>query len=81
MKINNHYGVGSAKSFGRQQRMSELPIILHNNPKSIFTIGLGTGITSGASLQFPIEKITVCEILPEVVTLSKAFYTFCERFI
>ncbi len=75
MKINNHYGVGSAKSIYRQQRMSELPILIHSNPKSLFSIGLGTGITAGASLRFPIEKITVCEILSEVLILSKKHFS------
>lgn len=75
MKINNHYGVGNVKSIGRQQRMSELPIIIHNNPKSVFLMGLGTGITSGSTLRFPIEKMTACEIIPEVITLSKKHFS------
>jgi spermidine synthase len=45
-----------------------LPLIIHNaEPTAALVIGLGTGITSGALLQYPgLEQRVVAELLPEV---------------
>ena len=45
-----------------------LPLIIHNGePKSALVIGLGTGITAGALLRYPmLESRVVAELLPEV---------------
>jgi len=52
-----------------------LPLIIHNGqPESALVIGLGTGITSGALLQYPgLERRVVAELLPEVRDASVNF--------
>lgn len=52
-----------------------LPLIIHNDkPKSALVIGLGTGITAGALLQYPeLEHRVVAELLPEVLKASSVF--------
>jgi spermidine synthase len=75
LRTNNHYGLGSAKNFRRQRLEAQLPLSLHPNPSSVFFLGLGTGITAGAALDFPVKKMTVCELMPEAVTLSKKHFT------
>jgi len=75
LRTNNHYGLGSAKNFPRQQLEAELPLTIHPDAKSVFFLGMGTGITAGASLKFPLEQVTICEIMPEVVYLSKKYFT------
>ena len=53
-----------------------LPLIVHNGtPRSSLVIGLGTGITAGATLQYPgLEQRVVAELLPAVVRAVPAFH-------
>ncbi|MFC1828803.1 fused MFS/spermidine synthase [Thermodesulfobacteriota bacterium] len=74
LRMNNHYGLGSAKNFPRQRFEAELPMAIHPDPKTVFFLGMGTGITAGAALKFPVKKVTVCEIMPEVVDLSRKYF-------
>ncbi len=75
MKINNHYQAGGTDSFGYERRQAHLPLLIHQDPKSVFFLGMGTGITAGASLRHPVERVTVCELLPEVVTAARKHFT------
>lgn len=52
-----------------------LPLIIHNGePKSALVIGLGTGITAGALLQYSgLDHRVVAELLPEVVQATPVF--------
>lgn len=52
-----------------------LPLIIHSGqPRSALVIGLGTGITAGALLNYPeLETRVVAELLPGVVRASPLF--------
>ena len=56
-----------------QKLLAHLPLLLHDDPRSVYIIGLGSGVTLGAALSHPIEHATVSEISPEVVSASEAF--------
>ena len=56
-----------------QKLLAHLPLLLHENPRSVYIIGLGSGVTLGAALRHPIEQATVSEISPEVVAASTYF--------
>jgi spermidine synthase len=56
-----------------QKLLGHLPLLLHENPHSVYIIGLGSGVTLGAALKHPIERAVVSEISPEVVDASRAF--------
>ena len=56
-----------------QKLLAHLPLLLHENPRSVYIIGLGSGVTLGAALTHPIERAVVSEISPEVVAASNAF--------
>jgi spermidine synthase len=75
MRTNNHYGLGSAKNFRRQRLEAQIPLSLHSSPDRVFLLGMGTGITAGAALDFPVRQITVCELMPEAVDLSRRHFT------
>ena len=53
-----------------------LPLIVHRGtPRATLVIGLGTGITAGATLQYPgLERRVVAELLPAVVRAVPAFH-------
>jgi spermidine synthase len=54
---------------------SQIPLSLHPSPDTVFLLGMGTGITAGAALDFPVRQITVCELMPEAVALSRKHFT------
>ncbi len=52
--------------------------MLKTDAKSVFFLGMGTGISAGAALseRFPqVERVLTCELLPDVITASKEFMT------
>jgi spermidine synthase len=76
MYINNKYSAGGTLPSGMRVQMaqSRIPLMLHAKPKSLFYLGLGTGITAGSALASDVEKVTVCELVPEVVEASRKFF-------
>jgi spermidine synthase len=76
MYINNKYSAGGTLPSGMRVQMaqSSIPLMLHPKPKSLFYLGLGTGITAGSALASDVEKVTVCELVPEVVEASRKFF-------
>jgi spermidine synthase len=74
MKVNSSYTLGDTLDIPRQRFQAELPLYLHPDPQKVFFLGLGTGITAGSALSFPIQSLTVCELLPEVIEASRIHY-------
>lgn len=56
-----------------QKLIAHLPLLMHRDPKEVFIIGLGSGMTAGAALTHPIARADVIEISPEVVAASDFF--------
>ena len=56
-----------------QKLVAHLPLLLHEHPKEICVIGLGSGVTLGSALRHPIEHADVVELSPEVVEASRFF--------
>jgi spermidine synthase len=52
-----------------------IPLLIHaGEPRSVLVIGLGTGITAGATLRYPGLNVRVCdELLPGVIHATKLF--------
>lgn len=73
--LNNKYFLGGTRALDLQQNQSNLPLIVHGNPQNVFFIGMGTGITAGSALNFPVKQITVSEINREVIPLAKKWFT------
>ena len=62
-----------------QKLIAHLPLLLHDDPKDVGIIGLGSGATVGAALSHPIARVDVIEISPEVVEASRYFATENRR--
>ncbi|MDX1388574.1 MAG: fused MFS/spermidine synthase, partial [Acidobacteriota bacterium] len=71
MKVNNSYLLGTSESAPNTRIQTWLPIGLHPRPRSIFFLGMGTGITAGAALALPVERVVVCELNRDVVEASR----------
>ena len=56
-----------------QKLIAHLPLLLHENPKEVFILGLGSGVTAGAALTHSITRADVVEISPEVVAAAAFF--------
>ncbi len=74
IRVNNHYTLGGTGALESERNQALIPMMLHPEPRDIFFLGMGTGITAGAALLFEVERVVVCEILPEVVRLARAHF-------
>ncbi len=51
----------------------QIPMLFHPDPKDALVVGLASGITAGEMLRYPINKLDVLEISPEVVHACSFF--------
>jgi spermidine synthase len=56
-----------------QLMLGHLPLVLHRDPRDVLIIGLGSGITAGATARHPVGRLDIVEIEPAVVEASKFF--------
>jgi spermidine synthase len=56
-----------------QRLLAHLPLLLHQAPRHVAIVGLGSGVTVGSALRHPIESADVLEISPEVVAAARFF--------
>ncbi|HEX4346250.1 MAG TPA: fused MFS/spermidine synthase [Vicinamibacterales bacterium] len=56
-----------------ERLIAHLPLLLHEHPKDICIIGLGSGVTLGSALRHPVERADLIELSPEVVDASRYF--------
>lgn len=75
IKVNNFYSLGGTDARNHEERQAHLPLLLHHNPKSVYFLGMGTGITAGAALRHPVENVVVTELIPEVIEASNKYFT------
>ena len=73
LRIN---GKGDASSHGdlsTQILLGQLPLMMKPDAKDIFCFGLGSGITAGTTLGWPIEHLAVAENCKPVLAAAKLF--------
>ncbi len=57
-----------------QLTLGHLPMLLHTNPEDVLVVGLGTGMTLGATSIHPeLKNLTLAEIEPHVVGAARTF--------
>jgi len=71
--INGKPDAGTLKDVITELLSGYIPMFLHENPKKVAVVGLGSGLTVGATLQFGADKVDVYEINPAVVEANKYF--------
>ncbi len=74
IKLDNDYALGDTAASPEEQAQTHLPMLLHPDPESIFFLGMGTGITAGTALRYPVRRVVVAEIAPGVVTAARTFF-------
>jgi spermidine synthase len=62
------------KDMKLQMMLGHLPMLLNRNPRKVFVLGTGTGMTLGAVSSHPeIEQITLAEIEPKMINIARTF--------
>ncbi len=74
LKVNNSYSLGTSGSAINERVQAWLPLGLHPEPRSVFFLGLGTGITAGAALDVPVERVLAAELDEGVVRASREHF-------
>lgn len=75
IKQDNHYTLGGSGSAGAEALQGSLPVLLHAKAEAVFALGLGTGITAGATLRHPILRLEVAELLPAAVEAARRYFS------
>lgn len=74
IKVNNYYSLGGSASLEHERNQALIPLLTHPSPSSTFVLGLGSGITAGAAVIPPVERLVVAELIPEVVRASRDYF-------
>lgn len=62
LKVNGKVDASDIGDMPTQVLSGLLPVLLHDGPSSVLVIGYGSGVTSGAVLQAPVERVRLAEI-------------------
>ena len=72
VRQNLHYRFGETGDNPREYRQAHIPLLLHERPRDVLFLGLGTGLTAGAAIPHgDVENIVVVELIPEVVEAAR----------
>lgn len=69
-------GKTDASSYGdmpTQILLGQIPMLLHPRARSVFILGLGSGVTLGSVLTHPVERVDCVELAPGVVRAAGFF--------
>ena len=65
-----------------QYTLGHLPMLLHKNPEKVWVLGMGTGMTAGAtSVHEEVESVTVVELEKHVVPAARTFAAYNHNFL
>ena len=53
-----------------QTLLAHLPMLFHRDARTVMVLGLASGVTAGEVLYYPVERIDVLDINPQVVEAS-----------
>lgn len=57
-----------------QFTLGHLPMLLNRNPREVLVVGMGSGMTAGATaVHASVERVTLVEIEPKVLGVAKTF--------
>ncbi len=79
LQVDQKYLMGGSPGFVTK-RMGHLPMLIAQTPQQVLYLGVGTGITAGSALDYPVERVTAVELLPEIVDMLPWFGEFNNDF-
>jgi len=82
IKVNSNYSLGSTDAEMAQIHQSRIPLLIYPKTKSVFYLGMGTGVTAGEALNRDyfkdVEEVIVCELSAKVVLASEKYFSSDE---
>jgi predicted membrane-bound spermidine synthase len=73
LRVNGKPDASSYTDLGTQLLVAHLPMLARPGARDVFIFGLGSGISAGALLPYPVEKIVVAENCEPVIRASQFF--------
>jgi spermidine synthase len=74
LKIDNWYTLGGTGELAVETAQTHLPMQLHPRARRVFYLGLGTGISAGAVLSYPVTEVLISELSADVITASNKHF-------
>lgn len=74
--LNSGYKLGSTAAYRDQVNQSRVPLDIFPHTRSLFFLGMGTGISAGAALEPTfehVEQVVACELVRQVVDAAKKY--------
>lgn len=82
LKINGKVDASTGFDMPTQILVAYIPIFYHENPEDVFVIGLGSGMTAKAVLDFPqVKSVTCAELEPAVIEANSYFYKYNDEVV
>lgn len=73
LAIDGKVDASTAGDMLTQKLLAHVPLLLHERPRQVAVIGLGSGVTVASALTHPIDAVDVLEISAEVAEASRLF--------
>jgi predicted membrane-bound spermidine synthase len=73
LRINGKPDAGTDVDLGNQLLLAHLPLLVKPEAKDVFVLGMGSGITAGAALAYPINRLDIAENCEPVVEAANIF--------
>lgn len=82
LKVNGKVDASTGTDIPTQILIGYIPIFYHDNPKDVFVVGLGSGMTAKAVLDFPQVRSVICaELEPAVVEANHFFFKYNNQIL
>ena len=79
LRINGKPDASSHSDMSTQLLLAHLPMLARPGARDVFVFGLGSGVSAGALLAYPLESITVAENCEPVIRAARYFTTWNRR--
>lgn len=73
LRINGKADASTGIDIATQLLLAHLPLLAEPGARDVFVLGLGSGITAGATLNYPLDHLVVAENCPPVVDAARCF--------
>jgi predicted membrane-bound spermidine synthase len=74
LRVNGKADASAPGDMSTQALLGHIPMVLKPDAKKVLVVGLGSGVTTGATLQYPDTDVDTVELLPEVVVAAAEFF-------
>jgi len=73
LKVNGKSDASTGIDMATQLHLGHIPMLLHPEPLKVLVIGLGSGCTANAVLNYDVDHLDIAEISDSVVEASRKF--------